>query len=67
MINLTQAERDKFAVYLQQECETIKGLVQQMIEQDTPGVFVKKYRAEHMACEIVHGLLVEGEEQEVGG
>ena len=52
MIQLTNIERDRFAVYLEQGAESDEMLAKQ-IEKLGPPELAKKYRTEAMAARII--------------
>ena len=57
MISLTQAERDKFAEFLEQEAKSAEGILAQMEKVPVPEVLKRRYRAEALAQAVVAKML----------
>jgi hypothetical protein len=50
---LTQAERDKFAAWLENEARTDMGMVEQMATIGTPDMVLTRYRQEATAAMLI--------------
>lgn len=60
MINLTDQEREKFALYLEQDAASNSAMAEQMKKMDPAGamgMLAKKYKAEAAAAMIVAAKL----------
>ena len=66
MISLTEQEREKFAIYLDQCADQDKKMAEEL-EKLSHGPIAKKYRTEAMAQKIVAGILRSWETQIVKG
>ena len=57
MISLTQAERDKFAEFLEQEAKSTEGILAQLEKIAVMEGVKRKYRAEALAQAVVAKML----------
>ncbi|MCP4410161.1 MAG: hypothetical protein GY807_20950 [Gammaproteobacteria bacterium] len=57
MIFLNDAERIKFAGYLEQDAQSNEGLIEQMEKLPALDAVIKKKRVEVMACRVVVQML----------
>jgi len=66
VITLTQAERDRFAAYLEHEAHCDDGIMEQM--QKLPGMapMLAKLRAESLAAKVIAAKLRSIESEEIG-
>ena len=70
MVNLTDAEREKFALYLEQDAASNSALAAQMEKMDptgTMGMLATKYKNEAAAARIIAAKLRSIETSEVRG
>jgi len=67
MINLTQQEREKFALWLKQDAETDKGMIEQLKKINAPEVIINKKGKEMIAKMIVSNMLIKIEDVSLGG
>lgn len=67
MINLTDAEREKFATYLEQQASMDQDIITQLEKMTDPTMqaMAKKFRTEMMAAKIVAAKLRSIETQSV--
>ena len=67
MINLTQQERDKFALWLEQEAESDKIMLEQIKKLPGQAKFGVRFEQRIMAYLIVSALLKSTEDFSIGG
>jgi hypothetical protein len=65
IIQLTQAERDKFATWIEQEAESDRLILGQMDKTTIPEMMKTQWRAKIMAFAIVSRHLRSIEDQEI--
>lgn len=66
MINLTLQEKEKFALYLQQEAEVELELTEQMKKVNIPQPLIDRKRALAIAKQAVAKDILSWEEQSIG-
>jgi len=66
MINLTDEERNKFALYLMQEAEIDKGMIAQMEKIKSPTFVIDDYKNKMAAKLIIAKMIFNTETMNVG-
>jgi hypothetical protein len=64
---LTDAERERFAAYLEHEAATDEGIVTQMENIHVPEAMIRRVRAEAAAARMVAAKLRAAETQTISG
>lgn len=65
MISLTPAEREKFALYCEQQAKAQNDMLPAMKAANTPEALIKRFRAEAMALSVVSLILRNTHEESI--